>query len=138
MGWVERRDKTHHKARYRDAKGRERSKMFPTAEAANDWLAKQRVDLRRGDWIDPELAQITLGEWGSLWLDRKAARLKPSTIESYRSLLDTCVLPEWNTCGSALSLITTSTVGWLACRGVLARHGYARPTSCSRRCSMPP
>ena len=95
VGFVERRAKDRWKARYRGPDGRERARTFATSKEAHDFLAARTVDLRRGDWTDPKLGQITVGEWGRLWLDRKAARLKPSTAASYRSLLDTCVLPEW-------------------------------------------
>jgi len=94
MGSIQRRGKRY-KARYWAPDGKQRSRTFHTAQEAKDWLALNTVDMRRGDWTDPKLAQVTVGEWGRSWLERKATRLKPSTIESYRSLLNTCVLPEW-------------------------------------------
>src|SRR4051812_6896660 len=95
MGSVQRRDRNRWKARYRGPDGKERSKMFTTQREANDWLALRTVDMRRGDWTDPRLAQVTVGDWGRIWLERKAVRAKPSTVEGYRSMLHTAVLPTW-------------------------------------------
>lgn len=96
MGSIQRRDRNRWKARYRGPDGRERSRTFTTQQEAKDWLALQTVDIRRGDWVDPRLAQVAVGDWGRLWLDRKQVQVKPSTYESYRSLLETCVLPTWD------------------------------------------
>lgn len=95
MGSIQRRDRDRWKARYRGPDGRERSKTFETEREAKDWLALQTVDIRRGDWTDPKLAQVTVGEWGRTWLDRKRVRLKPTTMASYESLFDTLIAPTW-------------------------------------------
>ncbi len=112
-GSVQKRDRHRWKARYRGPDGRERSKMFLTEREAKDWLALQTVDMRRGDWVDPRLAEVTVGAWGRTWLERKAVRVKPSTLESYRSLLETCVLPHWDRV--PLAAVTFNDVDhWLA------------------------
>ena len=38
---------------------------------------------------------MLLAEWSDLWLAGRAPSLKATTRESYRSLLDTCILPTW-------------------------------------------
>jgi integrase len=95
MGAIDKRGRGRFRARYWGPDGNQRSRTFPTEKAAKDWLALHTVDIRRGDWSDPKLAQITVGMWAETWLQRKAVKVKPSTLASYQSLLKTCVLPEW-------------------------------------------
>ena len=78
--------------RYRDPAGRERSRSFARKVDADRFMATVQADLSRGDWTDPRLWQITLGEWAERWL-RTKAHLKPKTLAGYRSNLQTHVLP---------------------------------------------
>ena len=128
MGSIQKRDKHRWKARYRGPDGRERSKMFTTEREAKDWLASRTVDLRRGDWTDPKLAQVTVGAWGAVWLERKTVRLKPSTIASYESLFRSLILPDWGTSASETSRSTTSTAGLPGCRTGSVRRRFGRLT----------
>jgi integrase len=95
MGSIQKRDRHRWRARYRGPDGRERSRTFSSERDAKDWLALQTVDMRRGDWTDPKLAQVTVGDWGRTWLERKAVRVKPTTLESYRLMFDNRILPDW-------------------------------------------
>lgn len=51
------------------------------------------MDQRRGIWHDPAAARSTsVRDWTWRWLDQHAASLRTSTVDSYRGLLETCVL----------------------------------------------
>jgi len=95
MAHVERRAQGRWRARYRGPDNRERSRTFGRRVDAERFLAGVETAKARGDWTDPRRARVTVGDWSREWLERKAPRLKPSTVESYRSLLATCVLPTW-------------------------------------------
>jgi integrase len=80
--------------RYRDAAGREHARHFKRKVDAQRWLDEQTSALVRGDWIDPDRSRLTVGQWSQTWLAGRS-HLKPKTLESYRSLLRTRVLPTW-------------------------------------------
>lgn len=67
-GNVRRRPDGNWRARYRDVSHRERSRHFARKADALRWLASQEVAIARGDWIDPNLAKITVGDWLPRWL----------------------------------------------------------------------
>lgn len=93
MGTVRRRASGTWQARlYVD--GRQRAKDFPRKIDAERWLASQTVARDRGEWLDPARARVTVGAFAGEWLAGKVD-LKASTLESYRSLLRTQVLPRW-------------------------------------------
>src|SRR5690242_13466670 len=79
--------------RYRDQTGRERTKTLPTRSEALHWAQEQERRLRRGEWTDPALSKVTVGEWSQVWLH--GLTVKPKTRESYESVLRCCVLPRW-------------------------------------------
>ncbi|HET9872268.1 MAG TPA: hypothetical protein VFP89_06705 [Propionibacteriaceae bacterium] len=54
-----------------------------------------QVALTRGEWSDPARGRMTVGAWSEKWLAAKGATLKATTVESYRSLPATCILPTW-------------------------------------------
>ena len=55
--------------RYRGPDGNERSKTFETKKAAKDWVTKREREMRRGEWIDPEMGKVTVGEVVTQWRD---------------------------------------------------------------------
>jgi integrase len=68
-------------------------KTFRTKAEADRYLSSVELDQLRGLWHDPEPAQrLTLGVWSRRWLAQHATTLTPSTAESYRGLLEKCVL----------------------------------------------
>jgi integrase len=95
MAFVERRGPGRWRARYRGLDGKERSKTFDRQSDAKRWLTSVEGALARGEWVDPLKGRVTVGVRGREWLARKSTRLKPSTLEDYRSLLETCILPTW-------------------------------------------
>lgn len=83
--------------RYRDPAGRQRSVSRGTLAAAE--REKKKIDRAMDDavYADPKLGKTTVGQYAEAWLERQTNKglLKPTTLASYRSLLDNCVLPTW-------------------------------------------
>jgi integrase len=79
----------------RDAGGRRRQKWhggFRTRREAEVARAKLVNDLHAGSYVAPD--RTTLAEWvRESWLPMIEARIKPSTFDSYRSNMETHVLP---------------------------------------------
>lgn len=94
MGSVAKRPDGRWRARYRDPAGRERSRHFPRKLDAQRWLATVEVALGRGEWLDPSLGKVTVGEWGRQWLANQS-QLKPTTRERYRGLIARQINPTW-------------------------------------------
>ena len=93
--WIEDRgDRTGRRwrARYRGLDGRVRSRSFNRKLDAQRWLDDQVQAVSRGTWIDPARSQITLAVWAPRWLGTKR-NVRPKTLEGYRSLLRSRVLP---------------------------------------------
>lgn len=59
-----------YKVRYIDPEGNERSATFPDGKykAAQEWRAKQEVDIARGSYVDPKAGKITVGSFGAGWI----------------------------------------------------------------------
>ena len=94
-GWIEdRRGRTGRRwrARYRGLDGRVRSRSFDRKIDAQRWVDDQMQAVSRGSWIDPARSQMTLAEWAPRWLGTKR-NVEPKTLEGYRSLLRSRVLP---------------------------------------------
>jgi hypothetical protein len=81
-GSIKRRPDGRWRARYRDASHREHAKHFARKGDAARWLASQEVAIARGEWIDPALSRITVGEWVRRWHGQQV-QLKPSTLVRY-------------------------------------------------------
>lgn len=80
---------------YRDAAGKQHTKgTFSRKRDAEVWEREQQESLRNDTWVDPHRSRLTLGEWAATWMAGRV-HLKPKTLASYRSLLDTQVLPTW-------------------------------------------
>jgi integrase len=59
---------------------------FATKGDADRWLAAVETDINRGDWADPEVGLIPLGEYTATWIEERP-NLAVRTVELYRSLL---------------------------------------------------
>lgn len=132
MGNVQKRENGRWRARYRDPAGREHARHFRRKIDAERWLVSVENAKNRGEWIDPALSRITLGDWARQWI-KAQAQLKPSTRDRYERILEVQILPEWERV--RLSAIThADVVGWIA---ALRQTGTppprsARCTGCSR------
>lgn len=92
MGAIQRIDRPKPwRARYRGPDGRERSKTFRRKVDADRWLREQEGQLDRGLWLDPSEGKVTLEEYSTRWLTGRP--LKPKTVEGYKSLLNSRILP---------------------------------------------
>lgn len=81
-------------ARWVDRDGQERTKAFERKAAAAASIQQIASDLHVGTYVDAKSAAVPFGTMAEEWLQSKT-RLKPSTRVSYRSLLDTVILPRW-------------------------------------------
>ncbi len=128
MGNVAKRPDGRWRARYRDPSGKERAKHFDRKLDAQRWLATVEVAVGRGEWLDPSLGRVTVGEWGKQWLAGQS-QLKPTTLERYRGAFANQVLPTWDSVPVA-SVTHSGVAAWVADlhRGGLSassvRHGY--------------
>ncbi|MFI0482235.1 tyrosine-type recombinase/integrase [Actinomadura sp. 9N215] len=61
--------------------GRECTKAFPTKTKAKQYAEDQEVDARRGPYIDPKAARMTVREWCSTWLAGYRTR-RPGTVRA--------------------------------------------------------
>lgn len=89
-----RKHRGKHQVLYRDpATKKERSAGVFTRKGD---ATKQKNDieyrLQAGDWIDPELAATPYRDWAQTWIGSRSD-LKPKTLDGYRSLLNSRVLP---------------------------------------------
>ncbi|TQS45587.1 tyrosine-type recombinase/integrase [Cryptosporangium phraense] len=91
---VEKRPNGRWRARYRDATGEEHAKHFDRKAEAERWLSSMRAAPSRGDWIDPALSEITVGECSAGWFAAQV-QLEPSTRERYASVLRNQIHPHW-------------------------------------------
>ncbi|GAB2795080.1 tyrosine-type recombinase/integrase [Amycolatopsis magusensis] len=68
---------------------------FATRDEADDRAADVESDQRRGRFVDPRLAQTTLGDWVTRWLE--ALDVGPGTSATYHSHLRNHILPRFGT-----------------------------------------
>ncbi|MEV6109883.1 tyrosine-type recombinase/integrase [Streptomyces sp. NPDC051940] len=87
FGSIRKMPSGRYQARYLapDARMRPAPKTFPTKKEADEWLAEQQSEIRRGDWIDPELGKVHFGPYALKWIKERG--LSPRTADLYRSLL---------------------------------------------------
>jgi integrase len=93
-GNVAKRPDGRWRARYRDAKGKVHARHFDRKLDATRWLASVEVARARGEWVDPVLARVRVGEWSAVWLAGQV-QLKPSTRARYELAVIRHILPAW-------------------------------------------
>ncbi len=111
------------RVRYRDPSGRQRARTFRRKADADDYAASVHMDVRRGEWVDPQHGRMPYGDWLEQWL-RTTPDRRPSTCARNESLLANHVLPrfgDWQ-----LAAITQMEVrAWVA---TLSASGLAPAT----------
>ena len=123
MGNIHKRENGQWRARYRDPSGRERARHFDRKIDAERWLVAIESTKHRGEWVDPAMSRITVGDWSTRWLQGQS-QLKPQTRQRYRNIMRVQILPEWERV--RLSAIThADVVAWVA---KLVADGYAGST----------
>ena len=85
---------TSWRAHYRTPAGAQRNKTFNRKVDAERFLAGVESSKAIGSYVDPTLAQVTVGEWADRWLAGQA-HLKPSTHERYAGILRKHIRPKW-------------------------------------------
>ena len=81
--------------RVRGADGVERSKTLRTRKDAERYEREFLAARDRGTLVDPRLASETLAKFSERWLAVHGGRLRPRTLELYRSLLRIHILPRF-------------------------------------------
>lgn len=79
--------------RWRDPQREDRSMTFRTKAEAERYGATVEADIARGIYIDPRLGKKAFGSWAEEWLEARRTEIKPTTLMSYRGLLDKHLLP---------------------------------------------
>jgi integrase len=122
-GNVQKRPDGSWRARYRDPTHREHARHFRRKVDAVRWLASQEVSRTRGEWIDPAMGKLTVGQWLDQWITHQV-QLKPSTLKRYEVAIRCQILPTWERV--PLAQVTHSDVSaWV---GRLSASGLAPAT----------
>lgn len=97
FGSVRRLPSGRWQARYPGADGRLTTapKTFLRRADAERWLAVVDADVHRGNFVDPQAGQVTVGDWSQRWLAAASGHLKIKTIAGYESLLKTKIMPRF-------------------------------------------
>ncbi|MFE0625770.1 tyrosine-type recombinase/integrase [Streptomyces sp. NPDC058864] len=76
-----------YQARYRGPDGQMRPapNTFRLKREADDWLADKQTEVRRGEWIDPDVGAVRFGVYARTWIAERG--VSPRTAELYGSLL---------------------------------------------------
>ncbi len=80
--------------RYWDPQRRQRTRTFQRKIDADRFANLVETDMARGEWLDPDLAKETFGDWASRWLLTTSGRA-PKTRERYESTLRRHLLPRF-------------------------------------------
>lgn len=72
--------------------GRRLTATFTTRKQALAWLAEKRLELERGQIVEP--SRLTLAEWIESWLEDNSSRWAPITAHGYRKVFRVYVTPE--------------------------------------------
>lgn len=78
--------------RYRDPNGRSRERTFARKIDAEAFREHNGVDMRSGDWLDPQARRALFDDWAAAWW-LTTVKLAPSTRRRYHQLLHNQVLP---------------------------------------------
>jgi integrase len=65
---------------------------FATKRAAGEWLALKEAELLKGEWTNPDLQGVLLGEFGNRWIAERSG-LRPRTVDLYRWLFGRYIDP---------------------------------------------
>ncbi|WP_416963473.1 tyrosine-type recombinase/integrase [Streptomyces sp. Agncl-13] len=95
FGRVRKLPSGRYQARYPGPDGvlRPADRTFATTTDADRWLAKKRIEIEDGHWIDPVEGQTTVRDWSARWLAAVSPQLKHKTQASYRSLINSLINP---------------------------------------------
>jgi integrase len=85
-------------ARYKGPDGIDRpaARTFATKRDAEVWLTRTEADILDDNWLDPDLGQVTFGNYAGAWIDERPG-LRPKTLQLYRYLLRQHLNPAFDT-----------------------------------------
>ena len=93
FGGVRRLSSGRFQARYLGPDGMDRPApdTFSSKTAAEVWLTRKEVEIRDGEWIDPDLGKVAFTMYADGWVRDRMLKLR--TEELYRGLLRNHLLP---------------------------------------------
>ena len=99
FGNIRRRESGRYQARYRAPDGRMLSAPHTFARKADAarWLMLKEAEIHRGEWVDPDDASISFGNYAHQWLHDRV--LKVRTRELYEGLLRNHLSPTFGRLG---------------------------------------
>lgn len=83
MASIQKRPDGVYRARYRDAGGKEHSRHFDRKIDARQWLDGVTASVVRGDYVDPQTARMTVGDWCESWIKGYSTH-RASTVRQAR------------------------------------------------------
>jgi integrase len=86
------RSGTVYDVRFRGPDGKQFKRTFSTKREAQQFESSQRVDLRRGIWIDPAGRNVLIETWAWTWLDNDVAKT-PGSRATDAGILRSAILP---------------------------------------------
>jgi integrase len=99
-------------ARWRSPDGRQHKKSFRRKAEAQRWLDQLQAEMHHGLYIDPAGGKALVAVYAKRWQDN-LTHLKPSTLERYRGIVNTHIVPVWG--GWQLGKIAPSDVNaWIS------------------------
>jgi integrase len=118
-----------HRVRYRDPDRRSIERAgFRTKDEALTYLAEKTVEIKRGEYVDPRTAVVTIGGLGKEWLSHQS-HLKPSSLRPLEIAWRVHVEPKWGK-RKVGSILYSQVQAWVTTMGaekgattVLRAHG---------------
>ncbi|AVT30917.1 site-specific integrase [Plantactinospora sp. BC1] len=94
FGSIRKRESGRYQVRYPGPDGRQRNApdTFARKRDADQYLSMIEAQMMRGEWIDPERAKVTLGDYAERWIAQRP-NLRPRTVALYRWLLGKHIAP---------------------------------------------
>lgn len=94
FGSIRKRESGRYQVRYPGPDGRQRTApdTFARKSDADRYLSMVEAQMTRGEWIDPERARVTLGDYAERWIAQRPG-LRPRTVALYRWLLGKHITP---------------------------------------------
>lgn len=96
-----------------DPQGKVSTEAYKHKRDAEDRQKELSAKMVTGAYASPQAGKALFSDVAEDWYSTKGIRIKPSTLQGYRSLLDTHVLPKW---GSAEvgNITWTAAQKWIA------------------------
>lgn len=110
MAWIRQLESGNWAATVRLRNGERTTETFPLRDMAADWAREVEVADRRGEWIDPKLGEITMGELWDRFADGR--RLEKASRNRDASTWRVHVAPRWGK-EPAGAILKPDITGWV-------------------------